>query len=57
MLNKIDGAVSRGSSELLFVMRFDILQKKVPQKLVTFEVSALAGKGLRAPFKWIKGEK
>ncbi|KAK8391940.1 hypothetical protein O3P69_017509 [Scylla paramamosain] len=57
VLNKIDGAMSRGTNELLAVMRYDTLQEKVPQKLVTFEVSALAGKGLRPLLKWITGEK
>ncbi|KAG0721353.1 Peroxisome biogenesis factor 1 [Chionoecetes opilio] len=57
VLNKTDGAMSRGSNELLAVMRYEALKEKVPQSLTTFEVSALAGKGLRPLLKWITGEK
>ncbi|XP_071524116.1 ADP-ribosylation factor-like protein 16 isoform X2 [Panulirus ornatus] len=57
VFNKTDSAMSRGVNELLHVMRFDNLKEYVPQQLTTFEVSALAGKGLRSLLKWITGEK
>nr|XP_045592698.1 ADP-ribosylation factor-like protein 16 [Procambarus clarkii]XP_045592699.1 ADP-ribosylation factor-like protein 16 [Procambarus clarkii]XP_045592700.1 ADP-ribosylation factor-like protein 16 [Procambarus clarkii]XP_045592701.1 ADP-ribosylation factor-like protein 16 [Procambarus clarkii]XP_045592702.1 ADP-ribosylation factor-like protein 16 [Procambarus clarkii] len=57
VLNKTDSATSRGTNELLNVMRFDNLKQHAPQQLFTFEISALAGKGLRPLMKWIKGEK
>ncbi|ROT70911.1 hypothetical protein C7M84_010785 [Penaeus vannamei] len=57
VLNKTDCVLSRASNELLNAMRFDELKEYAPQQLTTFEVSALAGKGLRPLLEWIKGTK
>ncbi|KAK7081033.1 ADP-ribosylation factor-like protein 16 [Halocaridina rubra] len=57
VMNKNDSAMSRGSNELLNVMRFNDLKECVTQQLTTFEVSAILGKGLRPLLKWVKGEK
>ncbi|XP_066939868.1 ADP-ribosylation factor-like protein 16 [Macrobrachium rosenbergii] len=57
VLNKNDSAMSRGANELLNVMRLADLKECVTQTITTFEVSALAGKGLRPLLKWVKGEK
>ncbi|XP_047485123.1 ADP-ribosylation factor-like protein 16 [Penaeus chinensis] len=57
VMNKTDCVLSRASNELLNAMRFDDLKEYAPQQLTTFEVSALAGKGLRPLLEWVKGTK
>lgn len=37
-------------------MRMDEVKQYAKQKILTFEVSALANKGLKPLIKWVKGE-
>ena len=57
VMNKIDVALTRSTKEIQNLIRLNDIRGLTPQKIVVFDVSARAGKGLRPLLKWITGEK